>query len=824
MLRSHSSPSARAYAQVIIPLNLPGGLTYGVPLEWQQEIELGMRVEVGLGRNKKYAGIVADLSAEKPDFSPIKPILGIIDKKPIIDGRHLDFWKWISAYYLASPGEVMQAALPSHLKMSAETRLIWSPEGGPGQGTWSSLTRPIADWLAQVHVLTIPEIRTRVAANDMPAVLSELLESGWVQWEDQLESRFKPKREKQLRLAPAYEGEEESLSALFDQLKRAPRQLELLLAYMDLRARIGSPMPVKALLDRAKASHALIRSLEEKGVFEVFYQKVDRLQAMAPQGEPEQISLSPAQAQALQEIRAGFEQKPVVLLQGVTGSGKTLIYIEEIREQIRQGKQVLYLLPEIGLTTHLVRRLKSYFGEEMGVYHSRYSPNERVEIWDKVREKKYRLILGPRSSLWLPFQDLGMIIVDEEHDISFKQRDPAPRFHARDAAIYLAHLFGARTLLGSATPSLETLHNVAKGKYGYVSLKERYQGIPMPRIEVFSARSDSGNSGSGPWIATPLARAMSETLNRNKQVILFHNRRGYAPFQICMSCGWVPQCRQCSVSMTYHKITDRMHCHYCGHRESVIRRCGQCGDQKMQARSFGTQRVEEEVQKIFPRARIARMDLDSMRGKHQHSQVLESLEKGQVDILIGTQMVVKGLDFSRVALVAILQADALLSFPDFRAQERAFQLMSQVSGRAGRQDGEGRVMIQAYRQNHPVIQWVKENDIRQMYQQEMALRREFDYPPYWRLIRIHIKHRSEATARQVGEEMVKALSTEAQIRVLGPSPALVYQIRGYYIQEVLVKSPPEPGLLRSLKARLWAERLNRLRTRGLQVVLDVDPY
>lgn len=823
MLWRPESSASRAFAQVIIPINLPGWLTYGVPLEWQEELEVGMRVEVELGRNKRYAGIVAEISGEKPDFSPIKPILGIIDKKPILNQRHLEFWKWISAYYLSSPGEVMQAALPSHLKMSAETRLIWSPDPDQGLMNWSALTRPIADWLAQVQVLTIPEIRGKVSAKDMPGVLSELLESGWVQWEDHMESRFRPKRERQVRLNAAYE-EEEALAGLFEQLQRAPRQLELLLAYMDLKKKIGSPMPVKALLDRARASHTLIRSLADKGIMDLFYQKVDRLQGMAPSREPEKIILSPAQEKALREIREQGEEKPVVLLQGVTGSGKTLIYIEEIREWIRQGKQVLYLLPEIGLTTHLVRRLKAYFGEEMGVYHSRFSSNERVEIWNKVADGTYRLILGPRSSLWLPFQDLGLIIVDEEHDISFKQRDPAPRFHARDAAIYLAQLFGARTLLGSATPSLETLYNVAKEKYGYVSLRERYQGIPMPTIEVHSAGTSSRDRDRGQWIPKPLAQAMAETLNRKKQVILFHHRRGYAPFQICLSCGWVPQCRQCSVSLTYHKMTDRMHCHYCGHKEPVIRRCGHCGDQKMEARSFGTQKVEEEVQKLFPRAQVARMDMDSMRGKHQHAQILEGLEKGKVDILIGTHMVVKGLDFSDVALVAILQADGLLNFPDFRAQERAFQLMAQVSGRAGRQDGEGKVMIMAYRQQHPVIQWVRENDVRQMYQQEMALRREFHYPPYWRLLRLHFKHRVEATARQAAEEMARALSTETRIQLLGPSPALVYQIRGLYIQELLIKAPPEPGLLRSLKNRLGAERKNRLRTRGLQVVIDVDPY
>ena len=540
-----------------------------------------------------------------------------------------------------------------------------------------------------------------------------------------------------------------------------------------------------------------------------------------------EITLTEAQETAYQSMEEGLADKGVVLLQGVTGSGKTLLYIRKIRECIAAGGQALLLLPEIGLTTQLVRRLYAYFGEELGVYHSRFSNNERVEIWEKVADGRYKVVVGPRSAIWLPFRKLGVIICDEEHDSSYKQRDPAPRFHARDAAIYLANLHGAGTVLGSATPSVESLYNVTQSKYAYAALKERYLGVQMPKIEIINARSLEVSRKQGIGILTPeLQEAMKMALAEKRQIILFQNRRGYAPFQICTVCGWVPECRNCAVSLTYHKSSDKMQCHYCGLATPVPQTCAQCGSNKLVSRSFGTEKIEEEVKAAFPAARVARMDIDSMRGRNALSLLLDSMEAQQTDILVGTQMVVKGLDFAPVALVAILNADALLSYPDFRVNERGFQLMEQVAGRAGRADGKGRVLIQAYNLQHPALQWVVDHDVGAFYRHEIGYREFFGYPPFSRMIRLVFRHKEEDKAIAAAMQMAEAVARLEGIAVQGPVAALIPRVRNQYVQELLLKCPRDLRVLQSVKAFLKEQRVHITGQRAMsevQVVIDVDP-
>lgn len=823
MLAASGTPSStRRFADLILPLSLPRLLTYGIPEEMQERLQRGMRVEVSLGRNRQYSGIVERIHNEQPEAYSVKPIKAILDESPIVNDLQLEFWKWIADYYVASPGEVMQAALPAHLKLEGETRLIWNGEGRVFE--WSDEAFMAAEALEMKKELSISELRAIVGNRYLNSVLQELLEQEAVLITDSLEPAYKPKTERIISLAAIYR-EEEALKDLFDQLEQAPRQLSLLMAYVELSVKAGF-VRQKDLLERSGASAAQIKALCDKGIFISEEKDVDRLMYEGI-AEATEIIFTHAQRRAFEELDQGLKQKAVVLLEGVTGSGKTHLYIQRIKDCIKQGQQAVFLLPEIALTTQLVSRLYAYFGSSLGVYHSRFSDNERVEIWEKVKKHEYKLVVGPRSALWLPYDNLGLVIVDEEHDASYKQKDPSPRFHARDAAIYLASLHGARVILGSATPSVESLYNAHQGKYAYVRLSERYQGVSLPAIELVNAKSLEMVRAQGIRLITPeLIQAMTEALAQSKQVILFQNRRGYAPFQICMVCGWVPHCKNCAVSLTYHKSSDKLHCHYCGMKTAVIHTCASCGSNRLQSKTFGTEKIEEEVQQIFPEARVARMDVDSMRGKKSMNDLLLRLEKHKVDILVGTQMVVKGLDFAGVSLVGILSADSLLSYPDFRVNERAFQLMEQVSGRAGRTDGAGRVIVQVYNMQHPVLQWVNEHSVRTYYEHEIKYREAFGYPPFSRLIKISFRHRDEPKAISAAISMAEGLHSVEGITIQGPVPALVSRVRNQFVQEVWLKCPRDTNLLRKVKSLIREQRSFISSQKGytsLQIVVDTDP-
>jgi primosomal protein N' (replication factor Y) len=824
LLFADKNANAYRFADIILPLNMPNLLTYSVPEEMQALLQPGMRVEVALGKNKQYAGIVERLHNEQPEAYQVKNIRSIIDEEPVVNERQLKFWHWIAHYYMAAPGEVMQAALPAHLKLMGETRLQWAGEKDVVY-EWSDHAHVAAEALETRQELTISELKNIVGLRHFTAVLNELLEQQVLIINDSLEPAYRPKKEKIVALHARFDNEKD-LIALFDELQRAPKQLNVLMAYTELSLKNGVVRQAE-LLERSNANAAQIKSLADKGVFSITEIDVGRLNYPAKDDELREIDFTPAQQKAYDEINKAFEEKEVVLLHGVTGSGKTLLYINKIREVLSEGKQAILLLPEIGLTTQLVSRLYAYFGEDLGVYHSRFSNNERVEIWEKVQKGKYKVVVGPRSALWLPYKDLGLIIADEEHDGSYKQKDPAPRFHARDSAIYLAALHDAKVILGSATPSVESLYNAKQGKYAYVPLPERYMGVSMPAIEIVNAKSLETVKQQGIKLLSPaLMEAITNALQQKRQVILFQNRRGYAPFQLCTVCGWVPHCKNCDVSLTYHKSSDKMHCHYCGMKTAVPHNCAACGSNRLVSKSFGTEKIEEEVQQVFPKARVARMDVDSMRGKQSMNRLLDELEKQKIDILVGTQMVVKGLDFASVSLVGILNADNLLSYPDFRVNERAFQLMEQVSGRAGRMDGAGKVIIQAYNMAHPVLQWVQEHDVNAFYEREIKEREQFAYPPFSRLIKIIFKHIDETKAVHGAVQMAETLKAIDNISVQGPAPAIVSRVRNWYIHEVWLKCPRDSKTLDKVKQTAKEQKQLITAQRGytgLQILFDVDP-
>ena len=818
-----SSDTENRFVEVVVPLNLPQTLTYGIPLEWQGSVLPGMRVEVVLGRNKLYAGLVVAVHNNQPTTYQVKPIRSVIDSIPIISELQLAFWSWICQYYIANPGEVMQVALPTHLKLSGEA--IFELQELDNSIAWSDDAYIVLEALELKGKLSLSTIKQLITPKKIALTLQELMHHNAIRIIEKLEETYKPKTERIVKINPEFDTEQ-GLHSILDACKKAPKQEQIVMAFYQLYKK-EAVVTVKNLLASTQTTNAQLNALIDKGFFYTDEIKVDRLAYIKNPDGLASINLSDAQHIGQQELEKELQQHDVVLIEGVTGSGKTLLYIEQIKKIIQEGKQVLLLVPEIALSTQLVARLYHYFGEELGVYHSKFSNNERIEIWNKVSSQAYKLVVGPRSAVWLPFQQLGLIIVDEEHDGSYKQQEPAPRFHGRDAAIYLAHLHKAKVILGSATPSMESLYNAHQKKYGYVQLKERYQGLALPNIEIVDARITQKTSASNPLIAPVLINKIAEALANKKQVILFQNKRGYAPFQVCTTCGWVPKCKYCSVSLTYHKITDKMHCHYCGMKSKVMHQCPACGSDHIISKSFGTERIEEDIKQLFPTAVIARMDTDSMKGKNNFSDLFKKMESRAIDILIGTQMVVKGLDFANVSLVGILNADNLLTWPDFRVNERAFQLMEQVSGRAGRKEQQGEVLIQAIHIDHPVLQWVKDHSTQAYYENELQFREAFVYPPFCRMIKVVCKHAAEAMAQQMGAHMADAIQTHKMDCILqGPAPALINKINNLYYYELWLKCPKDAKKLIDIKHVLKEQKSRILAMKAYSsgiITLDVDP-
>jgi len=845
------------YAEVIIPLAVPRNYTWSVPEQWRSAVREGCRVEVEL-RNKKYAGIVKRLHDEKPATFEPKPIGNVLDTEPVIHPAQGKLWEWISNYYLCSEGEVMAAALPAHFKLSSETVLVFNEEAGDNFAHLDNDEFIVAEALQIKKELKLTDVQQLLDSSHVYPVIKRLIEKKVCFVWESLKESYSPKKENYVVLSPEYDNEEK-LAELLNNWSRAPKQMELLLAYLHLIKTEGD-VTRASLLKKAGASDAQLKGLVDKAILRIEQRVVDRIHYL-PRDIRIDFELTGAQQRAFDEINNVFQQKSVCLLHGVTSSGKTQVYIRQMEQVIRRGQQVLYLLPEIALTGQIIRRLKQHFGGYIGIYHSKFNQNERLEIWNKIRTGELKIILGARSALFLPFSDLGLVVTDEEHDPSYKQQEPAPRYHARDAAIYYASLFGAKVLLGSATPSVETYYNATTGKYGLVELMERYGAGKLPEIQVVDTKAlrwikkpekqkegepyagaswltdvpeekpapvepTTGARDNGKPILSPaLHGAIEKALAAGKQVILFQNRRGYSPYQVCEVCGWIPQCRYCDVSLNFHKLTNKLHCHYCGTVYPLVHSCAACGNHRFVQRNFGTERIEEYLEEVFPNARVARMDIDAVRGKTAHDTLIQQFEQGRVDILVGTQMVVKGLDFENVSVVGILDADSLLHFADFRVNERAFQLMEQVSGRAGRKDANGLVLIQVADTANPVLGYVQAHDYGLFYQHEIAARKQFGYPPYTRVIRITFRHRDKEVVQSAAQFFANNLKKDFGSWLVGPAEPIIGRIRNQYLMELLLKLPKDGHTIAFAKQVIQQQTAmvqNARHWRSVVILPDVD--
>ncbi len=813
--------SAGVFADVIIPLAVPRTYTWSIPERLKEQVKVGVRVEVEL-RKKRYAGVIKQLHHHKPSAFEPKGILNVLDVEPIIHEQQLKLWEWIANYYMCTEGEVMAAALPAHFKLSSETILLYNEEAGDDFSTLDHDEYLVAEALLIKKELKLPEVQMILDTSHVYPVVKRLIEKRVCFVWEALKETYSSKKEIFVLLNPQYDNEEQ-LSELLNNWSRAPKQMELLLAYLHFMKTEGE-VSKTALLKKSGASDAQLKGLVEKNILFLEKRSVDRLQNL-PRNVSIDFELTKAQQTSLDEIRKSFEAKPVCLLHGVTGSGKTLLYIRLIEEYIKKGKQVLYLLPEIALTAQIIRRLQKHFGGYIGIYHSKFNQNERIEIWNKIKTGELKIVLGARSSLFLPFLDLGLIVCDEEHDGSYKQQQPAPRYHARDAAVFYANLFKAKVLLGSGTPSVETYYNTQTEKYGLVELNERYGEGELPSIELIDTKPLFKQTKEKVMIAPALQKAIEESLQQNKQVILFQNRRGYTPHQVCKACGWIPHCRYCDVSLTFHKFKNKLQCHYCGTVYPTAVLCEACGGHDFMQFNFGTEKVEEQLQELLPKARIARMDYDTVSGKNAHDQLIQNFEQHKIDVLVGTQMVVKGLDFEHVNLVGILDADSLLSFADFRVNERGFQLMEQVSGRAGRKDALGKVMIQVANTNHPVLKYVKEHDYKSFYAEEINGRRQFFYPPFSRIIQLTFKHKLKEVVEAASMLVADNMKGLFEKYMAGPAEPVVNRVRNQYIMELVLKLPKDAQLIHQCKEMILAQVVhlhNHAKFKSVVMVVDVD--
>lgn len=815
------SETTKKWVEVILPLAAPKTYTYSVPALLQADIKAGCRAEVVFGKNKKYAGIIKCFAPE-PSF-PTKDILSLIDQEPIIYQQQLDLWKWMSEYYMCREGEVMNAALPTHLKLSSESIIVLNEEYGEDFSGLSDEEFIIAEALLIKKELRLSEVQQISNLLHVYPLVRKLTDKGVCFVYESLDDHYKPKKEKFVFIHPEVDNDT-NLNELLDNMNRAPKQQELLLSWLHFRKTQGEVKQTD-LLKKSGATAAQLKSLVDKGVLYVEEKSVDRIPQLGKIMDTGFV-LSEAQQKAYDEMEGILKKKDICLLHGVTGSGKTLLYMKQLEKVIRENGQALYLLPEITLTTQIIRKLQKSFGGHIAIYHSKFSNRERVEIWDKVKKGTVNVVVGARSALFLPFKNLKLVIVDEEQDSSYKQQDPAPRYNARDTAIYYAALFKAKVVLGSATPSVESFYNSKTGKFGLVSLNERYGGAFLPEIDIIDLKTVAQSRKGKVMLSPQLFAAMEQTLKDKKQIILFQNRRGYSPLMICGTCGYIPRCVQCDVSLTLHKSSNKLHCHYCGQVYSKLVQCPECDSTNWLERNFGTEKVEEELLQAFPKARTARMDIDSMRGKYAHDELIKSFEQQKVDILAGTQMVVKGLDFENVMLIGILDADGLLSFADFRVNERGFQLMEQVSGRAGRKEGTGKVYIQATRTNHPVLGWVKDHDYERFYENEIRERDQFYYPPFSRILKITLKHKRKEIVGEAAIDLAHALEKFFKY-ITGPAEPPVSRIRNQFLMDLILKLPPDNQKLIVQKAVI-KNCIDMMKTDkrfiGITIIPDVDPY
>ena len=818
----------KKYVDVIVPLPIASQYTYSLPPSLEESVEEGCRVVVSFGRKKFYTAIVTKVHTVSPEGYETKDIEEVLDSSPILLPSQLRFWEWLSSYYLCTLGDVYKAAIPSGMKLESETVVVYNDEFEADRPLADNEQR-LLDLLCSDKEQCVTQLQRAMGVKNVLPIMKRLLEKEAIFVKEDLKRNYKPRTEARVRLANR-ELDEPGMMVLFNELSRAKKQLAVLMKYVELSGWAGrgeylQEVSKKLLLEKAEATTTIFNGLVEKGIFEVYYQEIGRLDK-SEMATMEMNALNLVQQEAFQKIMESFRQKNVCLLHGVTSCGKTEIYIHLIQEALKAGKQVLYLLPEIALTTQITERLRRIFGKRLGVYHSKFPDSERVEIWKKqLGEEEYDVILGVRSSIFLPFKRLGLVIVDEEHENTYKQQDPAPRYHARSSAIMLASMYGAKVLLGTATPSVESYFNATTGKYGLVELKERYKEIQLPHIERVDIKELAHQKRMQGPFSPMLVKEIRGALERKEQVILFQNRRGFAPMMECHTCGWVPKCKNCDVSLTYHKGLNQLTCHYCGCTYQVPRSCPACGGVELMSRGFGTERIEDDIQLIFPEARVARMDLDTTRTRSAYEKIIANFEQGKTDILIGTQMVSKGLDFQHVSVVGILNADTMLNYPDFRSYERAFQLMAQVAGRAGRKNKQGLVILQTKSPELPVIHQVMRNDYEELYYDQLAERQMFRYPPYYRLIYVYLKHRKESVLDLAADTMATILRSGLGDRVLGPDKPPIARIQTLYIKKMIVKVEQNASMAKVRDYLLAVQRsiIEDERFRSLIVYYDVDP-
>ncbi|MCH5235234.1 MAG: primosomal protein N' [Muribaculaceae bacterium] len=822
------------FVDVILPLPLYSSYTYSIPENLQDEVQVGSRVLVQFGKKKYYTGIVEAIHTNAPTGYDVKPLVSVLDPEPILRYPQLNFWKWLSDYYLCAPGEVYKAAVPTGLKPESETRISLNPDYEPDENNPFKLTEhhALVLMVMQEHKrLTMDELEAESGIKNIAKTVMPMLDAGILEIDERLAERYRPKKITVVTLNfPRHD--QEKLHESFDLVKRSRMQEKALLTYLDLSGWMNPATKLRMvcrqqLTDSAGVSPAVIKALADKGVFKIEKKTINRFDTEEEREQTIQLPiLSEPQNQALKEIDEGFKSQSIQLLHGVTGSGKTEIYMHLMARALEAGNQVLFLVPEISLTTQLSDRLRKVFGSRLLVYHSKFSDSERVDIWRRLlTTNEPMVILGVRSSIFLPFSHLGLVVVDEEHESSFKQYDPNPRYNARDAALMLAKMHGAKSLLGSATPAVETYFKALEGKYGLVKLNERYEGSVLPDVEIIDMKEMRKKKEVKGTLSSPLRERILATMKDNRQVILFQNRRGFAPVVICEQCGWTPKCAHCDVSMVYHKNMAMLRCHYCGYATLLPPLCPACGQNGLKIFGYGTERIAEEIKEEFPDYNVARMDLDTTRNKDAYQNIIEDFARHDTDILIGTQMVSKGLDFGDVSTVGVINADTLLNFPDFRSNERAFNMLEQVAGRAGRRQDKGKVLIQTVNPKHEVLHHVKNHDYEGYYLNEIEERRKYSYPPFTKIINIYIRNKNPEMCDKAAVDFTIALRKVFGDRVLGPEKPYVSRIASYYIQSIMLKMEVGVSMkkVKDILRQIYASISQTQEMKSSVIHYDVDP-
>lgn len=813
------------FINVILPIPLERLFTYEVTAEQAEFLLPGMRVAVPFGKSKIYTALVHHVHNSAPEVYEAKEIHQILDEYPIVNTTQLKHWQWIADYYMCTIGEVFRSALPSAFLLESETLILKNEKAEVDESDLKDDEFLIFEALQHQSILKVHEVAAIVDRKNVLPILNRLIEKNVILLKEEMYEQYKPKLVRYVKLGADYQSEE-NLEELLKSVTRAPKQSQVILSLFQLQATSKKPIKVSELEAASGGSKSVIKTLIGKEILEEYHIRKDRVVYDGNVENADLKALNEYQEDALTDIQESFKANKTTLLQGVTSSGKTEVYVKLIEDCIQTGKQALYLLPEIALTTQLIGRLQEYFGEKVSVYHSKYSVQERVEVWNNIvaKKPKAQIVIGARSALFLPFPNLGLVIVDEEHEGSFKQFDPAPRYHARDAAIVLSKLHKANILLGSATPSVETFNNAKTGKYGYANITRRYGNVLMPDIEIVDIKEQSRKRRMKGHFSERLLEEITATLEAGEQVILFQNRRGYAPIMECTTCGNSPQCPNCDVSLTYHQYKKQMRCHYCSHHIALQENCQACGNATLDTKGFGTEQVEQELHKLFPEAKVGRMDLDTTRGKHGYERIITAFEQLELDILVGTQMLTKGLDFRNVNLVGIMNADSLLNFPDYRAHERSFQLLTQVAGRAGRTKKRGKVIVQSYNPYHQILKQVSTNDYDEMFKEQLYEREQYKYPPANRIIKITFKHKEYNKLNEAAEWFSKALRNTFGGSVLGPEFPPVARIRNQYLKHVLVKIDSKQSLAQTKSTIKRIEKsFNAIAFyRSVRVIYNVD--